>query len=526
MKHQKRHLLIFCFFLLLVIILRFSSFLQPIISNDESLYLLMAKSLMEGNAPYTTIWDNKPIGIYVIYSLALLIFGNSVTSILIAAAIAISLTCGLLYLLGNEIEKNIGFLAGILYAIFTLGSGGIYANTEIFFAPFVVSSFYLLFSRIVNSNKQINKSNFLLFLIGLLMGIAFQIKQVILFEFICIVLIIGIDEYFQSIKTGIFSVKEIFKTSILLSCGFILPLGLVCLYFLSKGDFDSYLYANFYANITRIAGETFSLSNFATGFIIQLKSNLLLWVSLLLIPLYLSFSKQNTVAEKRNLTYLLIWLAMAFLGVCSPKSFYVHYFLQLFPPLCLLSSYLLTNITQVAENTNKTKKLIILVLIIAQPLFINVYPIFKVGIQTFYLQDIKKVANWGNNAAIVSDYLRKRVNKDDYIYVTDYETIVYFLVPAKIPTKYVFPDFLISPKLSNVAGVDSLRELDSIIKKQPVYIIRLKPQGILDQQFYIQLDKYLNSYFLEKQFDFHEEFPELKLQPNLPTSVQLYKLKK
>lgn len=527
MKIKNFNTLVFAFFVIFVFVLRFPSFLQPIMSNDESLYLLMAKSMLEGHAPYTAVWDNKPIGIYIIYCLALLIFGNSVTSLFIAGAVAIATTCYFLYLLGskiNEDNKSIGLLTGILYAIFTLGSGGIFTNTEIFFAPFAVSAFYLLLSGLNESSKPITKSLFKLFAIGLLMGIGFQIKQVVLFEFIAILLILGIYRYRQFSITGRIPVGEIVQNNAILICGFILPFLTTSLYFVASGHFNDYVHANFSANLARVSGESLSLGNFATGFIIQFKSNLLLWASLALIPFYLTVSKDNNTLEKRNLTYLFIWLAMAFLGVCAPKSFYVHYFIQLFPILCLLSSYLIAKTIQ-SEGIDTAKKLIILILIIAQPLFVNVYPAFKVGVQTAYQQTIKKVDNWGNNAATVAAYLQGKVHKNDYIYVADYETVIYYYVPAKAPTKYVFFDFLLVPKLISVAGVDTVQELDSIFRKQPKYVVRLKPQATQEQEYYIELDKHMkNSYALEKEFNLEDNLSELTLTKENPVTVQLYRL--
>ena len=84
MQSKKRELLILVFFLLLTFLVRFPSFSQSAIGPDEGLYLLIAKKFTEGHLPYTVVWDNKPIGIYVLFSLALILLGNSVISIRIA----------------------------------------------------------------------------------------------------------------------------------------------------------------------------------------------------------------------------------------------------------------------------------------------------------------------------------------------------------------------------------------------------------------------------------------------------------
>ena len=67
MINKKIDLLIFPLFLILVFFIRLPSFFQSAIGPDEGLYLLMARSLIDGQPPYTAIWDHKPIGIYVLF---------------------------------------------------------------------------------------------------------------------------------------------------------------------------------------------------------------------------------------------------------------------------------------------------------------------------------------------------------------------------------------------------------------------------------------------------------------------------
>lgn len=526
MKNKNLDWFILPLFLFLVVFLRLPSFFQSVLSNDESLYLLMASSLTDGQPPYTAIWDNKPIGIYILFYLALLILGDSVLSIRIIACIAVSITCYLLYRLGNVISLNdtkVGLLAGILYAILSLGGGGLAANTEIFYASFVVFAFYLLFSVGINPAKRISTRNLRLFIIGLLMGIGVQIKQVVIFEFIAIILILGIFLYFQTINSRRSLFTELFKCYVLLLVGLILPFLSTLLYFIFNGHFSDYYYANFAANLVRVSGESFSINNFVTGFVTQVKSNLLLWVCLFLTPFYWVSSKE-TAFEKRNLTYLLIWFSMAFLGVCSPKSFYAHYFLQLLPSLCLLSAYIIIKTVWAAREIGTTRRLAILALILITPLLSNVYPYLKVGIKSVYFQYIKGIDNWGDSPAIISKYLRERVAPQDYIYVADYVPIIYYLIPAKIPTKYAFTDFMTSPNLSKVAGIDPVQELHSIMERKPVYIIRVKPKEVKREKFYTELDRYIKKYYkFEKEFNVDGDIFEITKSDAY--SVELHRLK-
>jgi 4-amino-4-deoxy-L-arabinose transferase-like glycosyltransferase len=524
MKSKKVDWLIFVLFICLTFFLRFPAFFQSGIGPDESIYLLMARSLTEGQPPYTEFFDNKPIGIYILFALALIIFGKSVLSIRIAAWIAVSITSYLLYRLGKLISGNdnkVGLLAGTFYGVLTIGSGGISSDTEIFFAPFVVFAFYLIFCLIVNQNETFNQSYLRLFIIGLLMGIGLQIKQVVLFEFIGILILVGLTLYFQYRYSLIFLLKEVSKCYAVLGFGFILPFLITIAYYLQSGHFNNFFYANFSANLARVGGQNWSLSNFGIGFLIQIKTNLILWICLISTPFYWLSSQSSTPEERRNLTYLIIWFAMAFFGVCAPKSFYVHYFLQVLPSLCILSSYIIIKTIWSAREIGTTRRFLILSFILLTPLFTSVYPLLKVGIKSVYFRYVKGIDNWGDDPAIIAKYLKHRVKSEEYIYVVDYLSVMYFLVPAKIPTKYAYPPFLHS-SLAKVAGSNPAQELRSIFYKRPIYVIKIKQNRIEAEPFYKELDGYLKkAYILEKDFPLESEFDAEKEKQ----IVELYRLK-
>ena len=286
MRNKQIDWLVFTLFLLIVFFLRLPSFFKSAFGPDESLYLLMARSLTEGHPPYTVFFDHKPTGIYILFALALLIFGKSVIAIRILACIFVAITCYLLYRLGNIISKNdkkVGLLAGILYAILSLSNGGLSSNTEIFYTTFVVLAFYLLWDVIANSGQRISQNSLRLFLIGLAMGIGFQIKQVVMFDFIAILMIVGLHMYhYLNSRRSLFA--KLCKCYILLEFGFFVPFVTVCLYFLVNGNFADYVYANFTANLARVSDESLAITDFAISFLIQIQSNILLWVCLFLTP--------------------------------------------------------------------------------------------------------------------------------------------------------------------------------------------------------------------------------------------------
>jgi 4-amino-4-deoxy-L-arabinose transferase-like glycosyltransferase len=223
---SKRDFVVFICFTFLSFLLRFWSFFDSVIDRDESLYFLIAQSFLQGKPPYIEVWDNKPPGIFILFSLAILIFGDSITSIRILACLSVAFTSYFLYKTAKLISKNnqkVGLLAGILYLVFSLSNNGVAANAEILFAPFVTLAFYLLF-------KNKNYRSFSFFVIGFLLGLAMQIKYVVLMEFIAFLVIISTRLFFErnkakELKTALI---KVYTFSLL---GFILPFLFIVLYF-------------------------------------------------------------------------------------------------------------------------------------------------------------------------------------------------------------------------------------------------------------------------------------------------------
>src|ERR1051326_4518261 len=125
-------------FAALVLVLRASTFFHSVENWDESLYLLMARSVLDGHPLYPEIWDHKPPGIFFLFAAAPLAFGRSVLSIRLLAWLAVTASCVLLFLVGRRLRsRTTGVVAGLLYAVFSLNDGGLASNGELFFTPFL-----------------------------------------------------------------------------------------------------------------------------------------------------------------------------------------------------------------------------------------------------------------------------------------------------------------------------------------------------------------------------------------------------
>lgn len=522
LKHFKQiDLLILLGFAIAVFILRLPAFFEFGINNngDEGLYFLIARDFLAGKPPYTEIWDNKPIGIYLIYALGIILFGNSVYSTAIVACIAVALTCFLLYKFGTLIangQRQLGLLAGILYATFSTGNDELAANTEIFFVVFTTFSFYQLFQ--VNPNNLLWRNYLRLLIIGLAMGIALSIKQVVIFEFFAIVILTAIALRFSQPKNKRYRAIALCKSYIFLLFGFIIPTILIVLYFLSVGHINDYIFANFTANLSRVASEQMTLADLGSRATIQIKRNVFLLLGLLLTLFYIITLNRKNLNENRKLAYLFVWAIAAILGISSPRSFYPNYFIQILPSLSLITAYLINNIALTINGLNTIKKTILLSLILITPIFHNLYPQIQLSGKYLYFRTVKGIQDWGNTPSAIARYLNQRVSPADYIYVFNYHAVIYYLVPAKVPTKYAFPLF-ITTKLAKITGKDPARELDAIMAKKPLYIVVSNAEAE-NEDISDRMNNYLHkNYSLEKTFvDLEREIPGRE-----SLNIQLYR---
>ena len=103
------------YLLLLTIIIRFPFFFQDVINWDESTFILMGQSVLDGHLPYTELWDVKPPGAFLIYALFIALFGKSIVSIRIGGTLCVALISFFTYLIGNSLWKSrVGILGATL----------------------------------------------------------------------------------------------------------------------------------------------------------------------------------------------------------------------------------------------------------------------------------------------------------------------------------------------------------------------------------------------------------------------------
>jgi len=507
-------------FLALTLLLRFGTFFKSVIDFDESFFLLMGRSLLRGEIPYTTIASHDPIGTAALFALAQIVFGQSVLSIRILTWLATALEGFLLYRLSiaalGKRGAAIGIIAGTLYAFFTLINLGLAAHQEIFLAPCVTFAMIMLMPGATLRPRPIR-----LLLAGLALGFALQLKYQYAFECAAVFLIAAgviISEHGGSVRE---SIPALLKSYALLAAGPLLITGLVGAIMALHGYWADFFDTNFRSAAIYVGGEPFDWLSLVRRLISQVRLNTLIWLGVILAPFYLVFVPDADREERRALLYGLTWFGLAFVGTCISRRFFEHYYLQLVAPASLVTAVVIVGALRSITAQRRIRYALALTLILAGPLLTLGYPPLFDSAALVYRHYLRGQALPVDGPQAVSAYLQGRVKPDDYLYVADYEPIVNYWVDARIPTKYAFPIYLTDQVFAR-EGIDQLGELRRIFEKRPVYVVRQSPpsRDFNNPPLAAELDGYLaQAYTLEKTIPANETFT------GRPINVEIYRLR-
>ena len=136
--------------LALSLIWRLPSFFDPPWVNDEGTYFAVAQALAHGSRLYADIWENKPPGIYLLYSSVYRLFGPSLLSIRVVAAFTALALVVLTWVIGAQVADESSALAAAVLAGLVLGVPfleGTTGNAELFLAAFSALAVYLVLVR-------------------------------------------------------------------------------------------------------------------------------------------------------------------------------------------------------------------------------------------------------------------------------------------------------------------------------------------------------------------------------------------
>ena len=406
-------------FFMATLLSRLPTFSQSVLDWDESLYFLMAQQWRHGHLPYTTIWDNKPVGIYVIFAAAQTVFGDRVAAIRLAMVLCVTVLAFAVSRITRVLtgDDSAGLLAGGALILCSLSNDGLASNTELFMACCTALAVWAA----LTSERA--------FLVGVLLGAAFMIKYVSVFETPAIFFLVLLRH--RRAEIGLRMIL-----------GAALPLAFTALLYGAHGQLGLWWATSIASNFRRVDAP-FT----AQAFTYALHTELLRWGTMYLAGLALLI----LAAARRRATelFLAAWLLGGAVGVVAAKSFYDHYFLQLLPVLCVSLGVLF------AQLRHTWMRAAFVVAALALPGWAA-----KTSIGYILAPDVPGEIG----AALKAE--------PGSLYVFDSQPIIYALAGKTPPTRFVLPSELIGRSLPRVAGSDPVAEVGRILSQAPEFIVR------------------------------------------------------
>lgn len=453
---------------------RLPAFVMSVVDWDESLYFIMAEQWRAGHLPYTTVLDNKPIGVYAIFVIFQSLFGDRPVSIRIAGAMAIAATAVMTYRITRHLLRGLspitteltGALVGILFIVTTISDDGIASNTEIFMEAFTCLGMLLALTPTgpIGLRRAV--------MIGLSLGLAFIIKYVAVFDMFAVFLAMTVLP--GRTRAGLTRLWDVLRLGVLFSLAALAPFVATVLLYAAHGALPLFLQASLLSNLRRVAiplsGNSFL---HAFGQQAELYPALYVaigWLSACLVPM--------RGAALLEIVLLLAWVVTSGIGVASGGLYFSHYFLQLLPVLCVATGVMVAQTVTLLRGIPRAVLLAVIATAMIAPVAAASADLGRIAAIAMR-RPVPAFAPLRDTPAQVAADIKPELAKapGETVYVFDGEPVLYSLLQARLPTRYVFPSFLLSRLLSYTADIDPLAQLDSIMAEKPLFVIRRTNPG-------------------------------------------------
>jgi 4-amino-4-deoxy-L-arabinose transferase-like glycosyltransferase len=472
---KKINIIIGVYLILITLLVRSAFFFKDIINWDESTFILMGQSIIDGNLPYTELWDLKPPGVFFIFALFITLFGKSIVSIRLGGALCVILTSFCTYYIGKNLSNNrVGILAATLctFMVSALPAGQATMTEHLAIVPLVGALTILVIKK---------KTLFMLFLTGILMGIATMIRLNLAY----VTFIIGFCLLF--VENPLLFPYNSIKRGFVYSIGVFFVIGLFYLPYLITGYqqiwWDSVVIAPLsYADSQHSMINAFRLhlryiwSNISDIRKITFGISILLWIGGL-AGIIFNFKqwKNNSKEKKEKLLWIILFLISTLISILKGGATHSHYLIQLVPFMSLMAAVFLDSII-VGQW--------IITSIIVMALVISMKP--SIGQYKYAISRILGGESLIYGATYeIADYLTQENAINEPVYMmTDH--LVYWHINAKPMRQSVThpsnigKEYLLKVLLDQDTSTEI--ELNNILTQKPKFIIKNKSVWYLSRK--------------------------------------------
>jgi 4-amino-4-deoxy-L-arabinose transferase-like glycosyltransferase len=463
--YAKKFLLkIALFFFALTFVIRLPFFFRDVITSDETTYILVGQSFLDGYDPGRDFWILRGYP----YSLILLLFGKSIVGVRFAGTLCVTVISFFLYLIGKKLwNQRTGILAGIFFIfVSALWPTGQSTRAEIIALVPLIGGLLLL---IKNKNKPL-----ILFWAGVLTTMA----SIVRLNLAYVTLILGL--YVLS-QTSPKSWANLIKNAAIYSMGSFLIIGLSWLPYALAGQpklwwtlaiLGPLRYSD--TGLPMITALKQQIGNILNTFDDPqlLAISILVWLGglagfVVIFGQWTSLSKD----KKRALLLLILFFSATGLSILRGGVAYSHYLTQLMPFMCLTAAVFFDVLYSSRIKWFAVTTILLTLLMSLKPILGN------------YKWRLSKLIKDGEiNYGVsyqIADYLKPYGDLDNNLYImSNHYHMVYFLIGSMpMTTSTVHPDNITKEHvLESWTGVKTTtkEELAKILDKNPQFIVKGK----------------------------------------------------
>lgn len=424
-------LLVILFFALIRIRLR-----DMPLERDEGEYAYAGQLILQGIPPYQLAYNMKLPGTYAAYAVILSVFGQTPAGIHYGLLLVNAATTLLVFLLAARLFGQLaGLVAGASYALLSTSQAVLgFAGHATHFVVLPAVAGVLLLLRAIES-----KRGWIFFCCGLLMGLAFVMKQPgVLFGFFAGLYILKSESQPPVDYSGLARRVGWF------SLGALLPFAVTCLLMLRAGLFRKFWFWTF--SYASQYGTNVSLRDgihiFWMAFPEILTSSLFLWI---IAGVGLTALWWNRAARAQA-AFVGWFLLFSFLAVCPGLYFRQHYFILMLPAVALLVGLAVSAATDSLGHNVFLRAVPVLVFLAA-----SVYAIADQHEFFFAMDPVTACREtYGTNpfpeAIKIADYIKSQTTDGARIAVVGSEPEIYFYSRRHSATGYIYTYPLMEPQ--------------------------------------------------------------------------------
>ena len=477
-------------FIIFLGILLYVPYFSSNVHSDEGGYLFRGNSIANGANLYKDYPTSKVPGLFYLLGFVFLVFGRS---LFIARALLLTfhvMTAIVLYAIGKKLwNEKIGILSSVTYLI-GVSLPTMYVH-YVLMEPFM-NFFSLLGIFFFFHYREQQKQRYLVFS-GIFIGISALFKQPGIFTFLSILFFYIVGLYIIENRTKQYITKS-FKEILFLFLGLLLPIIIIVFQLWFTSSLDSFIEYAIMLKGEQKGHQSLALVNpirpyFAYIFL----SYSFIWVpSIISFLIILKMFLKRRIVDKN--TFLAIWIILSL--VPSMRVLNSHYFVQAFPPACLLASLILLKIKlkpilrneKLAIEYKKLATMIILGMIVFVSIIANAhFQLFVQNKETTPLSEQREVAN----------YIKSHTSEDEKIFAFEKCPWVYFLSDRESAVKRLYF------RLSNLNSSDINETIEQIKKNNVRYLVvyhgvMYKEESNITHSFYRFIE---SNYEIEKSYN-------------------------